>query len=442
MKKCLCVWSACALLVAASACTKSSPARPSDASVASDAASAVSGTSAAGDLKAAGVTLTTPQPVAPVAGARLKFADQPLTLTVRNAVSTGSSPLTYSFQVATDAGFGSVVFSKDGVAEGSGQTSLKIDKLPGNKDYFWRARAAAGGAAGPFSAARQFNVGPEVVIQAPALIAPANGGTLNGTGSLVAANADRSGPAGQLVYRFDVADSSSFANLVFTTTIAEQGGQTSAQMTANLTANATYFWRVQATDTTNNVSGPFSSVFSFRYVPFDMRQATIVNSPPDLGSWPETAKITSIAFTPNNFQVDFDRRQGPGKWPEVVPPGWSGGLQYTLGMCVNKNDHWYCSGVVQFWDGRSLGDSAPPRDVGREWFYDGRWLPILGYQPSDGETVGLWVGSGNLRDGANFTQASCPRICERSNVALVPWQNDGFNTYTFSLAKTLGLARK
>src|SRR5215471_7309822 len=195
MKKCSSVWSACALVVITTACTKSSPARPTEtnAAPAGEAVTAVT---------VNGITLTTPQPVTPTAGQRFAFADQPLTLTVKNAASTGSSGLTYSFQVANDANFTSIAYSKDGVAEGTGgQTSLKIDKLAGNKDYYWRARAGNGGLSGPYSAGRQFNVGPEVVIQAPQLIAPANAGNLNGNGSLLIANAARTGPAGQIQYR-------------------------------------------------------------------------------------------------------------------------------------------------------------------------------------------------------------------------------------------------
>ncbi len=50
--------------------------------------------------------------------------------------------LTYTFEVASDAAFATKVFSKDGVAAGSTQTSLKIDTLPGPaaKSYFWRSR--------------------------------------------------------------------------------------------------------------------------------------------------------------------------------------------------------------------------------------------------------------------------------------------------------------
>ena len=424
------VSTALAFAVAVSACQKSSPTRPTEN------ASDVS-TATVVDAKA-GVTITAPQLVTPADGQRFKFGDQALTLTVKNAAATGGSTLTYTFQVASDAAFGSVVYSKDGVAEGNGQTSLKIDKLAGNKDYFWRARVNSSSLAGPFSKARTFNVGPEVVLQAPALSAPANNGQASGSVvTLTVANAGRSGPAGQLVYRFEVSDSAAFTNLIGVASVAEQEGQTTAQISATLTTNATYFWRVQATDPSNGVTGPFSSVFSFRYVPFDMRQAIIHDSPPDLGSWNETAKITSVTFTGEAFLVDFDRRTGPDRWRDLdFGDGRGGTLQYTLGMCLNIGSQWHCSAVVQFWYGRDLEASTPPSYVGRNWFYDSRWGPMAGYQPSDGEQVGLFVGSGNLR-GRSFTGASCPQICERSNVAMVSWQNSGFANYTFSLARTI-----
>lgn len=439
MKKCLCYWSACALLVVTAACTKSSPARPSETGAAPAGEAVTSAT-------VNGITLTTPVLVTPTSGQRLRFADQPLTLTVRNAVSTGSTALTYTFQVATDGGFSNIAFQRENVAEGTGgQTSLRIDKLAGNKDYFWRVRANSGGASGPFGTPRVFNVGPEVVIQAPSLSSPSNGGNLSGVGVLITNNAARTGPAGPISYLFQVSDSSSFGNIVFTRTVGEGGsGQTSVTMDARLTSQATYYWRVQASDPSNAVTGPFSSTFSFKYVPFDMKEAVIVNSPPDLASWPETAKITSINFSPGAFEVDFDRRDGPDRWPDMVPAGFSGPLQYTLGLCAQITGTWYCSGIVQFWYGRSLDSSAPPSDVGFEWFYDPvRWGPLFRHQPAENELVGIFVAAGNLRDGGNFTRSSCPRVCERSNVALIPWTN-GFRSFSFAntvkaIATSVGL---
>jgi hypothetical protein len=196
---------------------------------------------------------------------------------------------------------------------------------------------------GPYSASKTFNVGPEVVIQAPALTSPGNGGNLSSKGTLTTANAVRSGPAGAISYRFEVATASNFSSSVLTKTEGEGGGgQTSALMDANLTSQATYFWRVTAIDSTNAVSSPASSVFSFKYVPFDMRDAVIVNSPQDLGSWQENARITSINFSPDAFEVEFDRRDGPGRWPDMTPAGGTVPFS-TLGLCAQVNGpQWYC----------------------------------------------------------------------------------------------------
>lgn len=430
MKKRLSVWSTLVFLTAAVACTKSSPSRPSSVPETEETSSSVT------DAKT-GVTLTTPVMLLPASNSAIKFAQQPITLTVRNGVTTGNTALTYTFQVATDGAFASVVQTKDNVPQGAGQTSVQLDKLAGDKTYYWRVRSNSGSIPGLFSGPRVFNLGPEVVLQAPNIISPSNNGTLSGAALLVVQNVARSGPAGPLSYRFEVSDSNTFGNIVFTNTVNEGPGQTSTPMTAKLTTNATYFWRARALDPANAVTGPLSPVFSFKYVPFDFSQAVILNSPPDLADWPETAKITSITFLPDSFPVEFDRRDGPDRWPDMIPAGFTGPLEYTLGMCVNPNNQrWYCSGVVQFWYGRTLTDSGHPGRVGEEWFYDpARWGAINFYQPSDGELVGIWVGAGNLRDGSNITRATCPRVCERSNVALIPWSTGAGPTYTFGAGK-------
>jgi hypothetical protein len=433
-RKSLGICTALALAFAATACEKSSPTRPTDVASAGTAASVT-------DAKT-GISITTPALVSPTDGQKFKYADQPLTLTVNNAATTGAGAANYTFQVASDAGFGNIVQTKDAVPEGSGgKTSVKLDTLTGNKDYFWRARANSGSSQGLFSKGRTFNVGPQVVIQAPVPVSPANGAQSNGNNpSLTVANASKSGPFGTIVYHFEVSDSSSFGNIIATANVSEGSGQTTATISANFTANATYYWRVRVDDTTNGVSSPFSQVFSFKYVPFDMRQAVIHDNPPDLGFWDETAKITSVHFTGDAFLVDFDKRDGPDRWRDLdFGDGRGDTLEYTLGMCVNIGGTWHCSAVVQFWYGRDLAASTPPSYVARNWFYDGRWGAMQGYQPSDGETVGLFVGHGNLRD-KSYTGAACPQICDRSNVAMVAWQNGGDTLYTFATAaaRTLG----
>jgi hypothetical protein len=405
--KSLSIWSALALLVVTTACTKASPTRPSD--------EGASGQTAAVTDAVTGVTLTAPTPVSPAANQQFKFAEQPLTLTVTNALSTGTTPLTYTFEVASDAAFATKVFSKDGVAAGSAQTSLKIDTLPGPaaKSYFWRARVSSGSLTGPYSTVRAFAVGAAVTLSTPVLASPGAGATVGGQPTLTVNNVQRTGPAGQIVYRFEVSSAASFASVLATSTATEQGGgATSATITANL-SNGNYFWRVQASDPSNAITTAYSSVSPFTVQLFDIQKANIWDNPADFKSWAETATITSVIFTDDAILVDFDKRDGPDRWPDV---GFgSGALEYTLGMCVNIQGTWNCSATVQFWHGRDLEASGHPAYIAADWWYDARWGALQGYQPSCGETVGIYVGAGNLRDSGNVIAK------ERSNIVLMPF---------------------
>ena len=152
-------WAALVILVAATACEKS-PTRPSSSTDSGSGAQA-SVTDAKSGTEAAGVTLIAPQLVSPAENAEIRNANQPVTLVVANGVSTGSTPPTYAFEVASDAGFASKAYTKDSVAQGAnGQTSLVIDKIAPAKSYFWRARTNSSSTAGPYSKVRGFTHRP------------------------------------------------------------------------------------------------------------------------------------------------------------------------------------------------------------------------------------------------------------------------------------------
>lgn len=116
-----------------------------------------------------------PQAISPAASAQIRNADQPVTLVVANAVVTRGTNA-YDFEIATDAAFAAKVATKSGGAEGtSGRTSVTLDRLTPNADYYWRARAQAGGTAGPFTSGRRFSIGPAVTIDTPVVIGPVSG---------------------------------------------------------------------------------------------------------------------------------------------------------------------------------------------------------------------------------------------------------------------------
>src|SRR3954468_20040528 len=145
---------AAACLAAAACSSNSTPTQPTSAAATADGAAATS-------------SVTVPRQVSPAAGASIRNVDQPVALVVANAVLTQSAAATYTFEVSTDPGFGTKVYSKSGVAAGSGgQTSLTLDKIAAGTSYFWRARAEGGGTTGPYTVARAFTIGPALGIAA------------------------------------------------------------------------------------------------------------------------------------------------------------------------------------------------------------------------------------------------------------------------------------
>lgn len=159
---------------------------------------------------------------------------------------------------------------------------------------------------------------------------------------------------------------------------------------------------------------------------FPFTRAIVVNSPPDITSWPITAGITSVRFSPPvGWVVDFDRRLSGNPWPSVIYPGFTGPLQYTLGLCRKLTPSWVCSSVVEFWQHR-IEEEGPhsasgPNEIAKEWFYDGRWGALAGWQPVPGEEVGVYI---QACDGRNL--AATPPGCtpQRTAARLVKWGVD------------------
>ncbi len=153
-----------------------------------------------------------------------------------------------------------------------------------------------------------------------------------------------------------------------------------------------------------------------------MHQVTLYSNPPDLADWPVTTMLTEVDFTNDGVALSFSKKEGADRWPDVVPPGWSGPLQYTIGMVECINGQWYGSAVIEVWyDLPAAGGNVALNDqVAVNWYYDAnRWGLLAGRQPATGETIGIFVAAGNLRNITSDDPAQSP-VMERSNVVLVP----------------------
>jgi hypothetical protein len=385
----------------------------------------------------------------PQAGSEIPIDQQPLTLTVGNASTNGVRPLTYVFDVGADPNFTNVVFTRSSITPGDGgQTSLQLpDPLAAASSYFWRAHAEDGANTGPYSAATAFKVFIPVVIQAPVLISPISNMLVDSVRpTFLFANAQRTGPAGPISYLGEVSDNQSFASKILTWTTAEQGGQTSVGSQQDLPVGKQFFWHVRASDPT--VTGPWSTTQPFQTplppppppppggggggpAPGDainLYQAGVYSSPPDIASWPVTAKITSITMQPSGSPIaglsfTFTAQN---TWPNTPPPGFNGGIQYTVWAVVKINGSWYTSGFIEMWQGRPSTGAPILSDFASNWAYDARWGPMAGHQPQVGEQMGFFLSAGDARGRTAPTS-----VRERTNVVVISLPPGDSGTFGF-----------
>jgi hypothetical protein len=152
----------------------------------------------------------------------------------------------------------------------------------------------------------------------------------------------------------------------------------------------------------------------------------------DVANWPVTTQMRVVDANFGGWFVDFSAKSS---WPEVTPPGWDGGIQYTLWLVENINGQWITAGGIEFW--RSLDRSGgPPSRVSSNWYYSpGVWGELASHQPAVGEQVGVFVTAGDQR--AKDVRA----VTERSNVVLLPFPSDGGGYYPFGGRQSLAVRR-
>ncbi len=207
-----------------------------------------------------GVAISAPTPVYPDQGTTIVVTQQPITLALLNATTSGVRPLSYAFEIASDVNFANIVFSRQGITPGEGQTSLRLpDALASGRSYYWRGRAEDGANTGPYSFPVVFTIAN--FIGAPTAIAP-SGDISTIQPQFVVGNAPRSGTVGQITYLMEIATSEAFTNLVAIWTFNEQPGQTSFSAPGGLPGNTLLFWRVRGAD--HNTGGGWSNPQAFR----------------------------------------------------------------------------------------------------------------------------------------------------------------------------------
>ncbi len=306
----------------------------------------------------------------PANGVQYNYNQQPLTLSITNSVRTGSDPVTYSVEVATDAGFSNRVFTRDGIPEGSGgTTSVQIDVLKGGTTYYWRSTAAVGGVAGEAASAQSFFVKPNFVLNPPELLTPASGASVSlPRPTFTVVNSSFTGSPGTISYEFQVSTSASFNSLIASATVLQTPGQTSWTPNADL-PEGNYYWRARARDLSNSVDSNFPSGASFeRKTGLDLNSVTYLLGP-NIASWPETRTISDAYHVGDQLCIFWDGEDWPAAPFPFDPSVEIEGNQWNF---VQIGGKWY--GAAGHWF--RPGQNCKP-EVDENYFIDG----FQGIQP-------------------------------------------------------------
>jgi subtilisin family serine protease len=176
--------------------------------------------------------------------------DHPANLTLSWSASANAT--TYGLQVSTNSNFSTLLFNDIGITS----PSKLLSGLAQGTTYYWRTNATNVSGTSQWSVVNSFTTvaAPVVVIpSAPLLNSPSN----MATSQVTAPTLVWSAVSGVTSYGLQVS-----SNVNFSTTVINQTGLTSlSSAVSGLTAGATYYWRVNASNSLG--TGAWSTVYSF-----------------------------------------------------------------------------------------------------------------------------------------------------------------------------------
>jgi hypothetical protein len=196
----------------------------------------------------AGVEISRPALLEPGQDWELRTRDQPVKLLFQNSNSNGERPLTYAFDLASDAAFRNIVFARTGVKPDPGpETRFQLPDRLAAGTYWWRTRAEDGANASPYSDVKSFNVLAEVILAPPIPSNPKDNMLLSDiTPDFRVKAGERSGVTADLEYIVQVSNNSSFTSIAAIFTTKEAGAETHIDNGYAFLHDRTYYWRVRA----------------------------------------------------------------------------------------------------------------------------------------------------------------------------------------------------
>ena len=190
-----------------------------------------------------------PPPAAPTLGSPANGATGVPTNTTLTWTASATATA-YRVQVASDAGFTTIVSDQANLAG----TSAAVSGLAGTTVYYWRVNASNAGGTSAWSASASFTTAAGSPPTAPTLSSPSNGATnISRTPTL-----SWSASSGATTYHVQLSTSSAFTTLTYDDASVAGTSVTLPQ----LGSRVTYFWRVSASNA--NGTSAYSSTWSFR----------------------------------------------------------------------------------------------------------------------------------------------------------------------------------
>lgn len=388
-----------------------------------------------------GVDITSPAMVQPANLARIPADQQPVTLTIGNASSSGPRPLSYRFEIASDVAFGGVLLTREGVQAGTnGQTSFRMsDPLAADRVYFWRARAEDGANTGPYSVAAQFSIYTPLSLGAPVPVSPINNVVVSSVRpNVVWQNAPRTGPPTDIIYTIEASDSSAFTNSITAALEEQAGAQTTFQTPQDLPADRQVFWRVRASGGSPLTTGPWSATQVFRTPApppvaapppsgggsggsgggsapapndeLDLRTVTILKGPAGIVSWPVASTITRTSQGNGELCIWHSQL---GRWPLGPFFGDAGTLvEGNQWIFANIGGKWYAGAGDWYRPGQAC-KSVDAQSIGRDAFDK---EPLHSWVPRPGEVFGV-MSSTPARVWPDMRTLDV-----RTNIVMMRWQ--------------------
>jgi len=167
------------------------------------------------------------------------------TLAVNPSTDVDLDQITYDFELYSDANLTTLVTSTSG-----GATAWQVEvSLMDNATYYWRARAVdehgvTSDWSSPFSFIVNVNDQPTV----PTLNNPVSGGTVTSLTPTLSVNNSTDPDNDTLDYEFELYSDQNLSTEVASSTVSQGNLITSWTVSAALTDNTTYYWRVRVDD--------------------------------------------------------------------------------------------------------------------------------------------------------------------------------------------------